>query len=315
MSILINSHPFFTVSLNALYAAEKIIADAFNNNAAFHGAAFHKDEYMEVMAELLDVPPFSCKYGDGKIFNGSKRKFETYFSEYAQTPLFTKKGLPQDKNERAWKRALNRLRAEICKTQEQMVTIVNNVLALEKSHKKTIDGDEKLVKNKKRETVFSMHRRVRISGGEAHEIYDIENIVQLLECEVVHMALNNVMVNLCDNCNHFFITNDRRRNYCNRMQDNGKTCVDIGSNRKFRREKNSDLMYKAQRKAFSKQRMRFMRENRDDVRTLRDKITEKELDFWYQQAKMKRLAKSNDFYNWLDLSIEEIKAEYEKSNV
>jgi len=119
------------------------------------------------------------------------------------------------------------------------------------------------------------------------------------------MVKTGVKIKMCRCCNGFFVAGDMRKNYCERVIKGDKTCMDVGPNQYFRNQKKNDDMYKAYRKALSKNLVRLEREA----------ISDEQYKYWQEKANEKRENKSEDFYDWLGLRINEIKDVYEKSRI
>ena len=74
------------------------------------------------------------------------------------------------------------------------------------------------------------------SPSEFYEEYMIENIRQLLYLEVLSMIQTNTVIRKCRNCGKYFVVKNRNIAYCERLDESGKRCSDVGSTRSFQRK-------------------------------------------------------------------------------
>lgn len=69
-----------------------------------------------------------------------------------------------------------------------------------------------------------------------YEEYEIDNICQLLYLEVLSMINANIMIKKCRNCGKYFIVNDRKKAYCDRIYNSKGTCSTVGPNLSFQKK-------------------------------------------------------------------------------
>jgi len=290
------SHPYFTVGDNALMCAKAILVDYFDSKSYCSEIPLKEDEYVGVLEELLTIPPFPPinlwispnRPKDFKLDlkNNYRDYYETY-RKYADLRHMLKKG-----------RKIKLPPLKIIEEQKQLNKLLLNLLCVS-------DSSTSKQKNERFSFELNMHLVISIQGNVIREKYKLDNIGQLLHNEVFQMVKMGVKIKICKCCNAYFVTEDMRKNYCNRIIDGDKTCMDVGPNRFFRNQKADDPMYKAYRNAFSKNKMRHTRGN----------FTDEQFNYWQKEATEKRKNKSNDFYEWLDLTVNEIRAEYDKAKV
>lgn len=79
-----------------------------------------------------------------------------------------------------------------------------------------------------------------ITASGIYEKYEVDNLKQLLHLEVLFMINANIMIKKCKNCGKYFIVNDRKKSYCDRVYKSGKSCSSIGPRRSFQKKMEDD---------------------------------------------------------------------------
>lgn len=120
------------------------------------------------------------------------------------------------------------------------------------------------------------------------------DLYQILIHQLIHIMASGVNIKLCNCCNKYFITDDNRIKYCDRIYRGDKKCIDIGPHIHF--VKNQDSLYKAYRAAFSKNKMR----------NLRKRITDDQFKCWNDKAKELVEKESKKADKWLNMNIKDI---------
>lgn len=288
LSILSGSHPFYTMGFNAEIELEEIVVDGFNAKASAGEYVMDKKEYGGILAELLTVPPFlPCGYRS-ILFGESKIDIEAHYKDYLETYERFKsirrmkiKGLAVTPPNLGILEAKNRLN-------DLLIELLDQTQSADAGHRKA-DSYK-----------FLIDLTVCIIDGVIYEQYSIGSLRQLLECEIYHMAIEKIKIKRCKWCNAYFVNDDHRKQYCDRRIIGDKTCQEIGPNRTYWNKRKDDACYKALRKASSKNSMRLQR----------GVITPEQFQYWREQAEAKRKAGSDDFFEWLELSIAELRKMY-----
>jgi hypothetical protein len=287
------SHPYFMIDSNALECAEATLVDYFNSKAYCSEVALHEKEYVDIFEELLTLPPFpsiDIRISPNKP-NEIKGFILKHYSEYFST--YDKYG-----DIRRVLRKGKKIEPPSLKIIEEQRLINKRLL-----HLLCVSGNAKDKQNSEKVSFeIDMNIEVFIEGNNTREKFNLNNLSQLLRYEVYQMVKAGVKIKACNCCNAFFITKDMKKNYCDRVISGDKTCRDVGSDRFFRRQKKDDPMYQAYRKAFSKNK----------VRQDRGRIDEQQFNFWRDKAIEKRKNKSEDYNEWLGLSINDIREVYAK---
>lgn len=291
ISTLANSHPFYTMGFNAEKEAESIVINGFNAKICASEYVMDKKEYDDIIEKLLTVPPFfpigcrSTLLGDSRIQNEKyyKNYWEAY-DAYSAVRRMKEKGIN-----------FSPPLFGIFETQRRL----NNLLA-ELLDKNQTAG----MRNKKTDSYkFLIDLTVLVIDSVIYEQYSIESLCQLLECEIYHMAINKIKIKKCKCCDAYFVSDDNRIQYCDRLIKGKKTCQKIGPNRTYWNQRKNDDKYKAYRKAFSKNSMRLSR----------GVITAEQFQYWREQAEIKRTLDSDDYFTWLDLTINEIRVAFQST--
>ena len=132
------------------------------------------------------------------------------------------------------------------------------------------------------------------SKTEAHfginQSYNIDDFMQLINLEILHLIkFQKKRIRRCRNCGKYFILNDLKRVYCDRKDESGRTCSDIGSKLSFKEKKENDPALKLYNSAYKTHHARYKH----------GKLNKEELNVWREQAK-KKLNKVKNGYLTLE---------------
>ena len=290
------NHPYFAIDSNALKCTEAILVDYFNSKLYCSEDILHEDDYVNTLEELLAIPPFFPIRM--KISLNKERNFNldilNHYIDYVST--YDRYGY------------LRRMLKKGRKIEPPLLKIIEEQQFINKllfSLLRVSDNATSEQKNEKFNFDLKLDLVVFIEGSIIREKFNLTSISQLLHYEAFQMVKTGVKIKMCRCCNGFFVAGDMRKNYCERVIKGDKTCMDVGPNQYFRNQKKNDDMYKAYRKALSKNLVRLEREA----------ISDEQYKYWQEKANEKRENKSEDFYDWLGLRINEIKDVYEKSRI
>lgn len=285
LSVLEKSHPFYSINDNAIKEAEAIVVDGFNIKAGISEYVMEKKKYGGILAELLTVSPFPPYGYWPPHFGESKIEIERYYKDYLETyekcntvRRMIKKGI-----------VIMPPRLGILETHRQLkdllVELLDQTQSVCESHKKMPPYE------------FMINLKVRVIDGIIYEQYSIGSLRQLLECELYHMVIEKIKIKKCKYCNAYFVYDDNRNQYCERRIEGDKTCQEVGPNRVYWNQRKNDDSYKALRKASAKNSMRLNR----------GVITSEQFQYWREQAEVKRKTDSDDYFEWLELAIPELR--------
>lgn len=110
-----------------------------------------------------------------------------------------------------------------------------------------------------------------------YEEYEIKTIYQLLYLEILSIVQSGKLITKCKNCGKYFLPLNPKNKYCSRIDKNGKSCKDIGSNIKWKKNLENDrplALYTRARKTHH-------------ARIKKGKITKNDFDIWEQKAQNK----------------------------
>lgn len=110
-----------------------------------------------------------------------------------------------------------------------------------------------------------------------HEKYEIDDLKQLLYLEVISMIKSNIMIRKCKNCGKYFVVNNRKIVYCNRIDEHGMCCSAVGPNHSFQQKLEEDEALKIYTRAYKTH----------SARVRKKKMTEEDLENWRINAKKK----------------------------
>lgn len=134
----------------------------------------------------------------------------------------------------------------------------------------------------------AVNRAKTISSHEVYEKYKIDNLSQLLILEIVHMIRDKKIIRACKNCGKYFIISNRRVSYCDRIDESGHMCSEVGSIRSFQKKRDEDealIIYtRAYKTHFARQKKGTMAKDDftawcDEARKKLDKVRAGEYDF------------------------------------
>lgn len=148
--------------------------------------------------------------------------------------------------------------------------------------------------------------------NKVYEQLGVEALEQLLQWEFIKMVEAGAKIKRCACCSRYFLVRDGKNNYCGRVFKGDKTCLDAGSNHRFKEQKKNDVYYTAYRKAISRNRAR--------INSKTKAISKDSFDYWRMEAERK-LAEvytdggkcSGSFFKWLDMTNEEIEEKAKNS--
>ena len=105
--------------------------------------------------------------------------------------------------------------------------------------------------------------------------HEINNLYQLLFLETIAMIESNTMIRKCKNCGKYFIVNNRKIVYCDRINESGTYCSAVGSNLSFQQKLEEDEALKIYTRAY---KTHF-------ARVRKKKMTPEDFSDWCSNAK------------------------------
>lgn len=89
-----------------------------------------------------------------------------------------------------------------------------------------------------------------IDTTQIYEEYEVSNLTQLLCVEIMSMVENETMIRRCRNCGKYFIVNNRKTAYCDRIDPSGERCSAVGPSRNFQKKMEEDNALKIYTRAY-----------------------------------------------------------------
>lgn len=127
-------------------------------------------------------------------------------------------------------------------------------------------------------------------------LYSVKNVCSMLSLDLVNVVHKHIRIKQCTNCKQFFIPSKRSDEiYCDRVNENGKTCKDIGYSKKIKEDPFKNIFTTARKTQHA--RIRYNKHIKD--------YKEKHYEPWLQAATLARdeykSANNIDgFKNWIE---------------
>lgn len=121
------------------------------------------------------------------------------------------------------------------------------------------------------------------------QYFMVQDLEQMLYLEFMEMVKRGILIKRCSLCDRYFVLSDKRkREYCDRELENGKTCKQIGAKLKFNQSVGEDTYLQEFQRIYNRMYSRFYRMDALDSQRQSNKITEKEFKDWVEIASKAR---------------------------
>jgi hypothetical protein len=119
-----------------------------------------------------------------------------------------------------------------------------------------------------------------VKEPEVAELYEIDDIRDLLRFELIKMIEHNIFIKKCKNCDWYFIPNRRQdAEYCDRnFGETGKKCSEIGAMLRYEKKVAENPVWEVYKRNYRRQ----------NSRTRAKKMTQTEFLRWSDEASQKR---------------------------
>lgn len=107
--------------------------------------------------------------------------------------------------------------------------------------------------------------------------YQIDSLQALLYLEIMAMIQKGTMIRKCRRCNKYFMVYNRKVAYCNRINESGLRCSDIGSQESYKKKLNTDEALKIYTRAYKTHYARIKKGN----------MSQAAFQLWCDEAKAK----------------------------
>lgn len=131
--------------------------------------------------------------------------------------------------------------------------------------------------------------------SELYSEYQIDDLQALLHLEIMDMIQNDTMIRRCRRCGKYFVVNNRKVAYCDRVDMSGVRCSAVGPQQNYQKKLEDDEPLKIYNRAY---KTHF-------ARVKKGTMSKDAFRLWYDEAKSKlaEVRKGNldisDFQTWL----------------
>ena len=141
--------------------------------------------------------------------------------------------------------------------------------------------DSQTITRMDEETKCCFQRAIEMAKGiqemPLYEEYAIDTLRQLLYLEIISMIQKDTIIRKCRNCNRYFVAKNQKVAYCDRMDNSGKRCSSVGSQRSFQKKMAEDEELKIYTRAY---KTHF-------ARVRKGIMNDDDLTAWREEAKAK----------------------------
>ena len=136
-----------------------------------------------------------------------------------------------------------------------------------------------------------------INPTKIYEEYEINNLQELLSLEVMSMVQSGTVIKKCENCDKYFVRNNKKYKYCSRIDESGGSCSEAAKTKLHKQKLDNDPAFKAYNTAYKTHYARiksgFMSKKafkswQFEAKTKLDQVRNGELDFLIFQEWLKK---------------------------
>ena len=118
-----------------------------------------------------------------------------------------------------------------------------------------------------------------------HPYFAIQTLEEMLYVEFSEMMKRGMFVKRCALCDKYFVLPDKRkRDYCDRVYMNGRTCKQVGAKLKFNKTIEDDKFLQEFQTIYNRMYSRYYRMDALDSDRETNKLTEEEFKTWSENA-------------------------------
>ena len=118
-----------------------------------------------------------------------------------------------------------------------------------------------------------------------HPYFAIQSLEEMLYVELMEMIKRGLLVKRCALCDKYFVLPDKRkRDYCNRIYKDGRTCKQIGAKLKFNKTVDDDKFLQEFQTIYNRMYSRYYRMDALNSDRETNKLTEEEFKVWSESA-------------------------------
>lgn len=127
------------------------------------------------------------------------------------------------------------------------------------------------------------------------QYFAIQSLEEMFYLELMEMVKRGIRIKRCGLCDRYFALADKRkRNYCDRVYKNGRTCKQVGPKLNFNKEVGDDPFLQEFQRIYNLMYSRYYREDSGDRNKPTMKLTQSEFKSWIAEAsRLRREYKQN----------------------
>ena len=176
-----------------------------------------------------------------------------------------------------------------------------NTIFLDTSFKTKYIANGSLNKEDKKLDILQVAEKIIENNIEVQEVFELDNVEKQIRFELFKIIQNNFVIKKCNNCGKLFIPLKSDKIYCDNLYSNtGKTCSEIGANKKHQEKMSSSLILKEYQREYKRMyglhynnikkftEAKFKKWSKD-ARELRKKYTDKQIEEF--KIKLEKLSK------------------------
>ncbi len=123
------------------------------------------------------------------------------------------------------------------------------------------------------------------------QYFAVQSMEEMLYLELVEMVKRGIRVKRCGLCDRYFVLADkRRRDYCDRVYKNGRTCKQLGAKLKFNETVDNDMYLQEFERVYNRMYSRYYRMDAWDSDRQTNKMGEVQFKAWTDAASQARRA-------------------------
>lgn len=105
----------------------------------------------------------------------------------------------------------------------------------------------------------------------------------------MEMIKRGIGIKRCSLCDKYFVLADKRkRDYCDRIYKDNRTCKQVGAKLKFNKSVEDDIYLQEFQRIYNRMYSRFYREDAIDSTRHTNKLSEEEFKYWVSIASIAR---------------------------
>ena len=121
------------------------------------------------------------------------------------------------------------------------------------------------------------------------QYFAIQSLEEMLYLEFMEMVKRGIRIKRCGLCDRYFVLADKRkRDYCDRIFENGRTCKQLGAKKRFHENVEADIYLQEFQRIYNRMYSRFYRMDAWDSECQTNKLTETEFKAWTSMASKAR---------------------------